>query len=413
MNTIDILLEQAELHKTVNENYDSFTARLAKEGSLTESAYRNAEELLQDWTEKFDSNNAFLIESLDKNHDYIVNDRAGAFNYIAKEFRKILGAPIIGTAKYRKSFVKTYEPKVDSGESAQTLSSSWKPTPAKLSPVWRIKDTEADKQRRQREERQRNDRNPEDDSDRVRDQSGYQGGHFARTIASLLYDFQRDDEDEVPSFDDSPQSWLRFKAMFTLHVHEKNMPALKKLSILTAKMVGNKGKMILENIAYLEDNYDYAWRAVVDAFHQTNQLIRVEMQAFMDNMEPLNGSRAEKGKQMRALEAKMKRFTRNMRLILTEEEGEDEYFSDEHIASLAYDAMIVYKLEAALDETEKLEWATSRRGNLTVPSIEEFFEFLKHRSDALEFATDPRLAAIAESEQHGATVPANEEQEEF
>lgn len=63
MNTMEVLIEQAELHKLVNYDFDAFTTIFKDEGDLTESVYRNAEHLLRHRRKVCEESRAFSGKS--------------------------------------------------------------------------------------------------------------------------------------------------------------------------------------------------------------------------------------------------------------------------------------------------------------------------------------------------------------
>lgn len=206
---------------------------------------------------------------------------------------------------------------------------------------------------------------------------------FAKNIADLLFDIRERKEDDVTEFDDDPLKWTKFKAQYLVSVHNKHIPNLQKLAILTKKITGKIGKNILHGIEYDPDNYQAAWEAIVRQFHHQAQLVRIELQEFLkiNNSRSTDLREGNKGARIRELYNKTKRLATNLKSIFKQDGIENE----KDIFSTSYNAMIVFTIENALDPVTKLAWGTTRKGSKLVPDHKELLEFLEARASNIEY----------------------------
>lgn len=369
--TIDeSLRDQVRIAREITNDFDSFNARLEEEKTCTRSVYRQARVKLEAIMAQFRENDKYLKPLLEPTHEYLMRERSQSVEDKYNAFIELLDRPEKNLTDYRK------EPDTRESNPTTSIGDDECETPINARPNEELTNEQKEAARRReeklREERLRYGERPPEE------RGGASEKNLTSELADLLYDIKKNREDEIEEFDDDPLKWLKFKNMYQLSVHEKRLPALQKFAILTKKIVGKKGKAILDGIVYDPNNYERAWKAIVKHFHNQAQLVRIELREFKKLPKLSNAN--EKGQALTTLFNKTTRLQTNLRSIFKEEAD----YTEQEIMAKSFNAILVDKIENSLDATTILQWGNSRKEDQKVPELKELLNFIEKRANNIE-----------------------------
>lgn len=392
MDTNAILLEQADIAKTITDDYDEFQRNLAKEGVLTRAAYNQARALLDDSFTQFVKNHHHLLANLSGEDAYFQEQKYEATDYIVTQFRDLLDKPTKNLATYKPDNVrKTQEESVPTEEQASGSADQ------NVNNETQNQDNESYEEdllapnsvttsahvKRQLEDLEKVLQNQ---MQALKAQIGNEQipqqkkGDLTSDLADLLYDIKEKREDEVPEFDDDMLTWIKFRSMYELNVHNKKIPPLQKFAILMKKITGGQGKSILNGFTYNPNNYETAWNTIVKHFHHPAMLVRLEMNEFLQ-MPVMHNAEPNKGQKMRDMFNRSNRFLNNLRVIFNDKGTKTE----NEVLLESFNAFMIYMVESGLNDQMKIAWGNTRKDQRKVPDFSEIMSFLERRAANLEY----------------------------
>lgn len=108
---IKLIQEQAQIAQDITSDFDKFKARLETEGTCTRSVYNVAKEYLEDAFGRFKKNHAKLEKALNPEHEYFMQQKFEATEYVVTAFKELLDLPLKNPNLYKPATIVTKETK--------------------------------------------------------------------------------------------------------------------------------------------------------------------------------------------------------------------------------------------------------------------------------------------------------------
>ncbi|XP_073941239.1 uncharacterized protein [Choristoneura fumiferana] len=170
---------------------------------------------------------------------------------------------------------------------------------------------------------------------------------------------------KIPNFDGSCFKWLEFKETYISLVHENNkIKNIHKFHYLLSYLEGEAAR-VLCNLEVTGANYSEAWQLLTKRYDNKRQLINNHLKALFGV-----DSVRETDKSLRFI---VDHVTKNLRALCTL-----------GLPTNQWDALIIYMIATKLDNSTCLKWEEHRTNLPEIPSLEQFFDFLKNRANVLE-----------------------------
>lgn len=170
---------------------------------------------------------------------------------------------------------------------------------------------------------------------------------------------------KIPNFDGTYYKWLEFKETFISLVHDnERIKNIHKFHYLNSYLEGEAAR-VLCNLEVSAKNYPEAWNLLCERFDNKRQLINNHLKSLF-SFESVR----ETDKSLRFV---IDHVTKNLRALSTLGLPTDKW-----------DILIIYMVTAKLDNTTCFKWEEHRNNISEIPTLSEFFNFLKCRADVLE-----------------------------
>lgn len=170
---------------------------------------------------------------------------------------------------------------------------------------------------------------------------------------------------KIPNFDGTYYKWLEFKETFYSLVHNnERIKNIHKFHYLNSYLEGEAARVIC-NLEISDQNYSQAWQLLCERFDNKRQLINNHLNSLC-NFESVR----ETNKSLRFI---IDHVTKNLRAL-----------SSLGLPTESWDVLIIHLVTAKLDNPTYLKWEEHRNSIADLPTLDDFFSFLKNRADVLE-----------------------------
>ncbi|XP_041979470.1 uncharacterized protein LOC121733319 [Aricia agestis] len=178
---------------------------------------------------------------------------------------------------------------------------------------------------------------------------------------------------KLPTFSGQYQDWLEFHDTFTSLIHNNNtIPNINKFHYLRAALK-DTAALVIRSLEFSSENYEVAWDLLCDRFNNDRVLVNSHITNLF-NMQPIYKESAQ------ALRGIIDSTNRNLRALNTLKLPTDQW-----------DILIIHFVAAKLDPSTNREWEEERNKMKALPTLKDFYEFLKSRADMLEAMGETNL----------------------
>ncbi|XP_048483606.1 uncharacterized protein LOC125489951 [Plutella xylostella] len=185
---------------------------------------------------------------------------------------------------------------------------------------------------------------------------------------------------KIPNFDGTYYKWMEFKETFTSLIHDnEKIKNIHKFHYLNSYLEGEASRVIC-NLEVNDLNYVKAWQLLCERFDNKRQLINNHLKSLL-SFESVR----ETDKSLRFI---IDHVSKNLRALSTLGLPTDKW-----------DMLIIFMVSAKLDPSTFFKWEENRNTLPDIPTLEQFFQFLKNRADVLE--------TVQRSRQHDRSKPNN------
>ncbi|XP_071646703.1 uncharacterized protein [Temnothorax longispinosus] len=169
----------------------------------------------------------------------------------------------------------------------------------------------------------------------------------------------------LPTFSGNYEAWMGFYDNFKSIVHDnENLSPVQKLQYLKSSLI-DEAAQVIQSLEISSQNYEVAWALVVERYDNRRIIIQSHIRALFD----LSVISKESSTQLRSLVDAALRHTRALHALGQPTES--------------WDALLFHLLTSKLDRNSYQEWERSLDGT-DMPSIDDFWKFLKNRCHVLE-----------------------------
>lgn len=185
---------------------------------------------------------------------------------------------------------------------------------------------------------------------------------------------------KIPTFDGTYFKWLEFRDMFVSLVHERKIRDVHKFHYLNSYLEGEAARVI-SNLEVTDDNYSEAWKLLCDRYNNKRQLINNHLKSLF-SLESVRETE-------RSLRFIIDHVTKNLRALHTL-----------GLPTEKWDVLIIYIVAQRLDSRTCFKWEEHRNSLNEIPSLDDFFSFLRSRADVLEtvnYSSQPAKQASSSS----------------
>lgn len=170
---------------------------------------------------------------------------------------------------------------------------------------------------------------------------------------------------KIPNFDGTYYKWLEFKEIYCSLIHDNpKIKNIHKFHYLCSYLEGEASRVIC-NLEASDKNYNEAWALLCNRFDNKRQLINNHLKSSL-NFE----STKETDRSLRFI---IDHVTKNLRALSTL-----------GLPTEQWDVLIIYILTTKLDTSTNFKWEEHRNSLSEIPSLNDFFSFLKNRADVFE-----------------------------
>ncbi|KAL0810831.1 hypothetical protein ABMA28_010141 [Loxostege sticticalis] len=169
---------------------------------------------------------------------------------------------------------------------------------------------------------------------------------------------------KIPTFDGTYFKWLEFRDTFVSLVHERKIRDVHKFYYLNSYLDGEASRVI-SNLEVTDKNYSEAWKLLCDRYDNKRQLINNHLKSLF-SLESVR----ETEKSLRFI---IDHVTKNLRALHTLGLPTDKW-----------DILIIYIVAQKLDSRTCFKWEEHRNSLNEIPSLDDFFNFLRNRADVIE-----------------------------
>lgn len=174
-------------------------------------------------------------------------------------------------------------------------------------------------------------------------------------------------EIKIPPFEGTYYKWLEFKEIFTSLVHQnERIKNIHKFVYLSSYLQGEASRVI-SNLEISDKNYNEAWKLLCSRYDNKRQLIANHLKSLF-SIESFR----ESDKSLRFI---IDHITKNLRAL-----------NSLGLPTDKWDVLIIHQLANKLDNNTYIKWEEHRNDLPEIPTLEQFFSFLKNRADVLETA---------------------------
>ncbi|KAJ8704739.1 hypothetical protein PYW07_011927 [Mythimna separata] len=170
---------------------------------------------------------------------------------------------------------------------------------------------------------------------------------------------------KIPNFDGTYFKWLEFKETFVSLVHNNGkIESIHKFHYLQSYLDGEAARVIA-NLEVSHKNYSEAWKLLCERYDNKRQLINNHLKSLF-NFDSVQ----ENDKSLRYI---IDHVTKNLRALNSLGLPTDQW-----------DVLVIYIIAGKLNSSTYLKWEEHRNSLSGIPSLSDFFSFLKCRADVLE-----------------------------
>nr|XP_049696300.1 uncharacterized protein LOC126054500 [Helicoverpa armigera] len=170
---------------------------------------------------------------------------------------------------------------------------------------------------------------------------------------------------KIPNFDGTYFKWLEFKETFVSLVHNNNkIENIHKYHYLQSYLEGEAARVIA-NLEVSHNNYSEAWKLLCERYDNKRQLINNHLKSLFNF-----NSIQENDKSLRYV---IDHVTKNLRAL-----------NSLGLPTDKWDVLIIYFIAGKLSSSSYFKWEEHINSLSDIPSLKDFFSFLKRRADVLE-----------------------------
>lgn len=171
---------------------------------------------------------------------------------------------------------------------------------------------------------------------------------------------------KLPTFDGNYLNWLEFKDTFESVINNnEGIPPINKFHYLRSSLEGS-ASVVIKSIEFSAKNYTVAWDLLCQRYNNINILINNHLKALF-NIEPL---RMESFKALRFI---VDNVSKHLRALETLGQPTDKW-----------DTLIIFMISLKLDINSNGRWEEFKCNLGNLPSLNDFYSFLRGRADVLE-----------------------------
>lgn len=172
----------------------------------------------------------------------------------------------------------------------------------------------------------------------------------------------------LPSFDGDYLRWLEYRDTFDSLVNSNDsIPPINKFHYLRSSLVGSAA-VVIRSIEFTADNYKNAWKTLCQRYNNKNILINNHLKALI-SIDPISKE------SFKALRFFIDHISKNLRSLSTL-----------GLPTEQWDVLIIFIVSSKLDSTTSRKWEEYKNSLSTLPTLEDFYSFLRNRADILETA---------------------------
>lgn len=169
----------------------------------------------------------------------------------------------------------------------------------------------------------------------------------------------------LPKFLGNYDTWLEFRDTFESLIHfNTSIGDIQKFHYLRASLDGD-AKQVIHSLEFSEKNYNVAW----DLLKQRYDNVRLLVQNHIRAIHEIPSLNRESSGELRKMVDTVKKHLRSLENLGQPTEK--------------WDTLLLYTLAGKLDKTTLREWEEEKNLN-ELPTLNDFYTFLKGRSDLLE-----------------------------
>lgn len=171
---------------------------------------------------------------------------------------------------------------------------------------------------------------------------------------------------KLPIFNGSYLKWLEFRDTFQSLIHcNESIPGINKFHYLRSSLEGGAIEVI-KSLEFTSENYKVAWELLCDRYNNKKILINNHLKALC-SIETLT---KESFKELRNL---VDIVSKNLRALNTLGQPTDQW-----------DTLLIFMVTGKLDTSTSVKWEEHRNILPDLPTLNDFFKFIRSRADILE-----------------------------
>lgn len=170
----------------------------------------------------------------------------------------------------------------------------------------------------------------------------------------------------LPTFDGNYLNWLEFRDTFDSLINSNDaIPTVNKFHYLRSSLMGS-ALVIIKSLEFSSKNYSIAWDLLCERYNNKNILINNHFKALF------------------SIEQLSRESYKSLRFVIDTVSKNLRSLNSLGLPADSWDALIIYIVSSKLDTVTNCKWE-EHKGNLSsLPTLEEFFQFLRNRAAILE-----------------------------
>ncbi|KAL0832994.1 hypothetical protein ABMA28_001117 [Loxostege sticticalis] len=170
----------------------------------------------------------------------------------------------------------------------------------------------------------------------------------------------------LPTFNGSYLNWLEFRDTFeSLIISNASIPDINKFHYLRSSLQGG-AIQVIKSLEFTSANFKVAWELLCDRYDNKKILIN----NHLNNLFSTDKINHESHTSLRYL---VDHVSKNLRALNTLGQPTEQW-----------DSLIIYMITAKLDSVTSLKWEEHKNNLSDLPTLENFFSFIRNRADILE-----------------------------
>lgn len=170
---------------------------------------------------------------------------------------------------------------------------------------------------------------------------------------------------KLPNFDGNFNKWLEFHDTFSSLIHNNpDLNEINKFQYLKLSLSGQAASVI-ESLEISTCNYAVAWKLICDRYNNTRQLVHNHLVSLMNTP---NIKKTET-----SLRSLVDHISKHMRALASLKESTENW-----------DTLIIFLFSQKLDLVTSTKWEEYRNSLPLKPTLDNFYEFLRHSANVLE-----------------------------